>query len=739
MLLLFDHLLRPPSPPFFDQVLNDRWFADPVLSPWLEELVPQPIPTDDANPRESTRGRATTNKGMFGLPFGRRATNADRSSTAAALPAPKPQQPSGPTADDVNKEVGDWLDSRMASQGSTDGGVRGSRDRLNSVSNPWESGSGGGPPPPSPQSSLKDKSMPSPVQPMQMTSQPMQPTPAAGLPSIGEANPFGGLGGGAPPGAPMADPSNPFGSAPPPPPGAANAPIDLSALSGAMPSPAAAMSAPLDLSELSLSPAVTVQPGGIAGIAAAAGASMNMPLQPSPAAPMQPTPPPPMQPTPTAMLQPTPAALLQPTPPPPPLQPTPPPPPLQPTPAAPMQPGQIGQVFSAQLGGGGLMPPAPLQPTPAPVMPPATMAPPSSGGGALSADLFAAPTFAPAAAPGAIDRKAALAAAAASGSPAPSAAGGMPPMQPSAVMPPPIPPSAPAPAPAPVAAAVMPPPIPSMLTPTPSPQPSPQPSPMDVAWRKLCIPMEGMLTGGPTIQIGFKGDFRAHAARVGIYLGNVSSTPLTGLSVELQVPPATQPALSATAASVQDTLAPRAQAMMMISCELSAPFTQPPVLAIRWQSGGGGGAAVYLPVLPMRFLTPWPLGKDDFFRLWRTEGLSESQSKFTFASTFEPAQIKQLLSTSLKLAVLEGVDPSPNNLTAAAALACKGGVAPPSPGGHYCLLRLEIVPGHATAPDGTKRSASRLTVRSSSAPIGDGLMQALTAHIGGVLPASNRL
>lgn len=91
--------------------------------------------------------------------------------------------------------------------------------------------------------------------------------------------------------------------------------------------------------------------------------------------------------------------------------------------------------------------------------------------------------------------------------------------------------------------------------------------------------------------------------------------------------------------------------------------------------------------------------------------------------------------SSLRVAVLDGVDPSPTNLCAAAALACKSGVTPPAPGGHYCLLRLEIVPNHATAADGSKRAASRLTVRATHAAIGEGIVQSLTAHMGGVLLA----
>ena len=61
------------------------------------------------------------------------------------------------------------------------------------------------------------------------------------------------------------------------------------------------------------------------------------------------------------------------------------------------------------------------------------------------------------------------------------------------------------------------------------------------------------------------------------------------------------------------------------------------------------------------------------------------------------------------------------------------GIAPPAPGGHFCLMRLEIVPDHATAPDGTKRAASRLTVRATNPAIAEGLMIDLAALLGGIM------
>ena len=250
--------------------------------------------------------------------------------------------------------------------------------------------------------------------------------------------------------------------------------------------------------------------------------------------------------------------------------------------------------------------------------------------------------------------------------------------------------------------------------------------PLDATWQKLCLQTEGILQSGPALQLGFKADFRGHAARLGMYFGNVGNAPLMGLKVEIIVPPASKPALTANAAPLAETLGPRAQSMQMLSLELLKPFATPPHLSITWQ---GGARKVQLPVMPFRFHTPWPLGKEDFFRLWRGTDLHEKQSKFTFGASGDPvAPCKTLLSGTLHLAVLEGVDPSPTNICAAGALACKGGVAPPAPGGQYILLRLEIIPNYATGADGMKRAAARLTVRGSDALISESLNQALTTQ-----------
>lgn len=169
----------------------------------------------------------------------------------------------------------------------------------------------------------------------------------------------------------------------------------------------------------------------------------------------------------------------------------------------------------------------------------------------------------------------------------------------------------------------------------------------------------------------------------------------------------------------------------MLSFELLAPgFANPPHLTITWRSGSEGGSlSLPLPLLPMRFASPWPLGKDDYFRMWRSPELKEAQSKFTFGAAHEVSAVKGLLA-GCRLAVLEGVDPSPTNLCCAGAINVKGTALPPAAGGQYCLLRLEIIPNYTKAADGSPRAASRLTVRATHPLIGEGLVNALTAFLG---------
>ncbi|KOO22777.1 conserved unknown protein [Chrysochromulina tobinii] len=128
--------------------------------------------------------------------------------------------------------------------------------------------------------------------------------------------------------------------------------------------------------------------------------------------------------------------------------------------------------------------------------------------------------------------------------------------------------------------------------------------------------------------------------------------------------------------------------------------------------------------------SPWPLSKDDYFGMWRAPNLKETQARITFYAAHEVSTIKAMLMNYVKLAVLEGVDPSPNNICAAGAIVCLNAPMPPAPGSHHCLLRIEIIPGYAKAPDGSPRAASRITARSTSPEAAEMLVGALAAYLG---------
>lgn len=721
---------------------TERFFADPSK---LEDLIPQPAAQQTGSGRQSI---SAGNKG-WSLPFGRSrstTTSEPRASevatTASVAPPPKPVLPvpsscSSSRVTEPVDSVGQWLDSRVSDDSGRDRGE--SRSRLPSVSNPWETGTQ--PPPPATGSPLRQAGMPSPLQPL--------PT----IPDSGATNPFAS--------APASDAPNPFEPmrASPPPAGAMGAPLDLGALDGGMHGGAStattalrgsgSLAPSLVSSQTALPPGTTLEPARSSTIASPHSAAVPLDLS-GLAMPHASSSPPGASPTSSATdlsglaigmapMQPTPA-MRGATPP---LVPMQPPaavcgtsPPLMSAPA--LQPLVASQSMQPTPHAAAVTPspmmPAPMMPAPAPgattfaSSPPidlsalasgtAAVAASSTGAaasiGALDPSLFAASSFAPAMAEGAVDRKTAEAAkarATVANTAATSLPGGG--VASAAML-----------QPTPSAASTPPPPL--MPTPaTPAQLRAPTP---DAAWQRLCLLPEGVLSNGPVLQLGFKFDCRGYAARVGIYYCNLATYPLQNLRVELVVPPATEPSLSANAANVVDALAPRGQTLQMASLELLSPFATPPYLAITW--GGSGSACVNLPVLPLRFHSPWPLSKDDYFRLWRAGELTESQCKFTFATAHDMGAIDALL-TGLRLATLKGVDPSPNNICAAGALALKSGSMPPHAGGHYCLLRLEVIPNYTTAADGTSRAASRLTVRATHIGIAEGLSQCLHAQLAG--------
>lgn len=243
---------------------------------------------------------------------------------------------------------------------------------------------------------------------------------------------------------------------------------------------------------------------------------------------------------------------------------------------------------------------------------------------------------------------------------------------------------------------------------------------------------------GPTVQVGFKTEFRAHTARIGLYYGNLEAeAPVTLSACSVQSSPGTQGALLLSVAPPPTALQPRGQALQMMQVELLAPFVEAPELTISFsepRSGKVTSLTLTLPILPLRFLRPWTLGADDYFRWWRAPNSQEKQANFQLRGAYDAAAVRKLLCEGLRIAVLDGIDPLPTNLCAAAVLCTKSAVLPPAPGSVHCLVRLEVNPNHARTAAGTPRAAARLTVRGSHQPLCESVVRALVAALGGGAP-----
>nr|ALD47903.1 alpha adaptin ear domain protein [Emiliania huxleyi] len=253
-----------------------------------------------------------------------------------------------------------------------------------------------------------------------------------------------------------------------------------------------------------------------------------------------------------------------------------------------------------------------------------------------------------------------------------------------------------------------------------------------IAWWKMTLQTEGILLPGPSLQLGFKTDFRPPRGRIGIYFGNLGGGALSISACAVAMSDGSSGGLTITAAAGPTALPPRGQALMMVQLEHASPFGPAvPALTVTLAGavGGGAGGAHKLPVAPHRFVQPWPLQTaDSYFGWWRTAGLAERQASFAWAGPYDRMRAKQQLAAGAGLAVLENVDPTPSNLVGAGYLATLASAAPPDKVANastaiFCLLRLEVNP---------QRGAARLTVRSRHAPLADSLVKAFAAAFGNV-------
>ncbi|RLN31355.1 hypothetical protein BBJ28_00016806 [Nothophytophthora sp. Chile5] len=216
------------------------------------------------------------------------------------------------------------------------------------------------------------------------------------------------------------------------------------------------------------------------------------------------------------------------------------------------------------------------------------------------------------------------------------------------------------------------------------------------AWaRALLIGPQGVLMENDVLQIGAKHEYRGSQGRINLFFGNKTADTLSSFSVTLD----TGSSLRAQAEEVPSLLAAKQQAKQQIMIEAMAPFTEPPMLTVSFSRGGTNFSyRVALPCQVTNFMEPVAVNTEAFMSRWTAlEGQDrEQQDVVPAAGKMDLAQVREWLGTSLKFALVEGVDSPMGGGLSGAATFRTGAVGPSgdklSVG---CLVRLEAGDGNS--------------------------------------------
>ena len=203
---------------------------------------------------------------------------------------------------------------------------------------------------------------------------------------------------------------------------------------------------------------------------------------------------------------------------------------------------------------------------------------------------------------------------------------------------------------------------------------------------RLAYNSEGVLFEDSQLQIGLKSEFHGHLGRLALYFGNKISASFTSFTVTVQ---SQEPeAISVTLPKMPPSiLAATTQIQQVIQVDAKTSFTLPPIVSISYLAGSHQTLVLCLPVWINKFVESVPLSQVDFFGRWKQIGgpPREAQAIFpvrtTLSGAVDFARNKKVVK-GLKMGLLEGIDPNPNNLVAA-------GVLHTQMGKIGCLMRLE--------------------------------------------------
>lgn len=221
----------------------------------------------------------------------------------------------------------------------------------------------------------------------------------------------------------------------------------------------------------------------------------------------------------------------------------------------------------------------------------------------------------------------------------------------------------------------------------------------------------GVLFENQLLQIGIKSEYRQNLGRMYLFYGNKTSVQFVTFTTTVTCPGELQSQLNVQSKTVEPLIEGGAQVQQVINIECLSDFSDAPLLNIKFRYGGAlQNLTLKLPVTINKFFQPTEMLSNDFFQRWKqlSQPQQEAQKIFKANHAMDTEVLKAKL-LGLGMALLENVDPNPENFVCAGVIQTKAQQV-------GSLLRLE---------PNAQAQMYRLTVRSSKDTVSKRLCELL--------------
>ncbi|KAG1967995.1 AP-2 complex subunit alpha-2 isoform X3 [Pimephales promelas] len=232
---------------------------------------------------------------------------------------------------------------------------------------------------------------------------------------------------------------------------------------------------------------------------------------------------------------------------------------------------------------------------------------------------------------------------------------------------------------------------------------------------KFVCKNNGVLFENQLLQIGIKSEYRQNLGRMYLFYGNKTSVQFVTFTTTVTCPGELQSQLNVQTKTVEPLIEGGAQVQQVINIECLTDFLDAPLLNIKFRYGGAlQNLTLKLPVTINKFFQPTEMASHDFFQRWKqlSQPQQEAQKIFKANHAMDTEVLKAKL-LGLGMALLENVDPNPENFVCAGVIQTKAQQV-------GSLLRLEP---NAQAQSGEQMY--RLTLRSSKDTVSQRLCELL--------------